>query len=45
MILKNIKCVVLDIDGTLVNSAGEISDYCKKVINKLVSKNIKTIRT
>lgn len=43
MILRKIKCVVLDIDGTLTNSKGQISDYTKKVIKNLVNKDIKVI--
>ena len=33
----NIKCIIIDIDGTLVDSNGLISDYTKKVIFKVVS--------
>lgn len=43
MNFKNIKCVVLDIDGTITNSEGKISDYTQKIIKKLVTKNIKVI--
>lgn len=43
MYLKNIKCIVLDIDGTLTNSENQISEYTKKIINKLVSIGIRVI--
>lgn len=43
MNFKNIKCVVLDIDGTITNSEGKISEYTQKIIKKLVNKNIKVI--
>lgn len=43
MNFKNIKCIVLDIDGTITNSEGKISDYTQKIIKKLVTKNIKVI--
>ena len=39
----NIKCIMLDIDGTLTNSKGQISNYTKKIISKLVNKDIKVI--
>lgn len=39
----NIKCIIIDIDGTLVDSNGLISDYTKKVIFKVVSSGIKVI--
>lgn len=38
-----IKCVLLDIDGTLTNEKNEVSDYTKKVIKNLVDKDIKVV--
>lgn len=40
---KNIKCVLLDIDGTLTNNKNEVSNYTKKIIQKLVDKGIKVV--
>lgn len=43
MDFKKIKCIVLDIDGTLTNSKNEISDYTKNIIKKLINQNFKVI--
>lgn len=43
MKFKNIKCIIIDIDGTLTNSNSEVTEYTKTVINKLVKQNIKVI--
>ena len=37
------KLVAVDLDGTLLNSYGEITDYTKKVIKKLIEAGIKVI--
>lgn len=41
--MNNIKCVILDIDGTITDFNGKISDFTKKVIGKLLLKNIYVI--
>ena len=43
MNLKNIKCIILDIDGTLANSRSEVTNYTKNIIKKLVVKNIMVV--
>ena len=40
---NSIKCIIIDIDGTLLNSNGLISDYTKKVISKVIASGIKVI--
>ncbi|MFK4785975.1 Cof-type HAD-IIB family hydrolase [Fusobacterium sp. MFO224] len=37
------KAVITDLDGTLLNSKHEISDYSKKIIKKIIDKGIKFI--
>ena len=39
----NIKCIFIDIDGTLLDDKKNISDYTKNVIKQLKEKNIKVI--
>ena len=39
----NIKCIIIDIDGTLLHSNGLISGYTKKVISKVVASGIMVI--
>lgn len=41
-ILSGIKMVIADLDGTLLKSRNEISDFTKEVFKKLKGKNIKT---
>lgn len=40
---NNIKCIIIDIDGTLLDLNGLISDYTKKVISAIVARGIKVI--
>ena len=40
---ETIKAIALDLDGTLLNSRNEISDYNKKIINKLKNDGIEII--
>jgi hypothetical protein len=37
---KKIKCIILDIDNTLTNSARDITDYTKRTIKEVVEKGI-----
>ena len=39
------KLVAIDIDGTLLNSYGEISEENKEAIKKAIEKNIKVVLT
>ena len=36
----NIKCILIDIDGTLLNDSKQVSAYTKKVLNNIKSKGI-----
>ena len=38
--IENIKIIFIDVDGTLTNNRGEITEYTKKVINQVTSKGI-----
>lgn len=42
---NDIKLIALDIDGTLINSKGEISTYTKRVINEAQKKNTHIVLT
>ena len=37
------KLIAVDLDGTLLNSYGEVTDYSKKIIKKLIENGIKFI--
>lgn len=39
------KFIAIDIDGTLLNSNGELTDRTKEVIKKVVSQNVKVVLT
>lgn len=38
--LDNIKMIFLDIDGTLYNSKKQVTEYTKKILNKVIEKGI-----
>ena len=37
------KLIAVDLDGTLLNSYGEVTEYSKKIIKKLIENGIKFI--
>ena len=41
--MDNIKCIILDVDGTLTNDKNQITEYSKTIISELIKKNIKVI--
>lgn len=37
---SEIRCVALDLDGTLLNSQGMLTDFTKKVLNQVISRGV-----